>query len=78
VAKRASAAGRPCIAVGGGVEPDGIDALGALGVVVAPVSERPATVEEAMAAGATPVERCGERIARLVDLGVLLGAESLG
>jgi hypothetical protein len=33
-------------------------------------------VEEAMAAGVAPVERCGERLARLVGLGATLGAES--
>ena len=76
VARRAADAGRRCIAVGGGVEPEGITALGRLGVTVVPVAERPGTVEAAMAAGAAPVERCGERIARLVDLGLLLGAES--
>ena len=68
VARRASAAGRPCIAVGGGVTPDGIDALAPLGVVVVPVVERPQTVEEAMAAGRAPLVRCGERIARLVSV----------
>jgi glycerate kinase len=68
VAQRANAHGTPCIAVGGGVEAAGIDALGALGVVVVPVVERPQTVEEAMAAGTAPLERCGERLARLVGL----------
>jgi glycerate kinase len=68
VARRASAAGRPCIAVGGGVTPEGIDALAPLGVVVVPVVERPQTVEKAMAAGTAPLVRCGERIARLVSL----------
>ena len=68
VARRASAAGVACIAVGGGVTPGGIDALRSLGAVVVPVVERPQTVEEAMAAGPAPVERCGERIARLVGL----------
>lgn len=76
VARRASAAGVPCIAVGGGVTPGGIDALRPLGVVVVPVVEQPTTVEAAMAAGTAPVERCGERIARLVDLGRLLAASS--
>jgi glycerate 2-kinase len=69
VARRASAAAVPCIAVGGGVEPEGIAALAELGVVVVPIVERPQTVEEAMAAGPAPLERCGERIARLVSLG---------
>jgi glycerate kinase len=68
VARRAAAAGRPCIAVGGGVTPEGIDALRSVGVVVVPVVERPQTVEEAMAAGTAPLERCGERIAGLISL----------
>jgi glycerate kinase len=68
VAQRASEAGVRCVAVGGGVEPAGIEALAALDAVVVPVVERPQTVAEAMAAGTAPVERCGERIARLVSL----------
>jgi glycerate kinase len=68
VARRAQAAGVPCIAVGGGVEPEGIDALAAVGAVAVPVVERPQTVEAAMSAGSGPLERCGERIARLVTL----------
>jgi glycerate kinase len=69
VARRAHARGIPTIAVGGGVTPEGIDALAPFGAVVVPVAERPQSVEEAIAAGATPVERCGERIARLVSIG---------
>ena len=72
VARRAQAAGVPCIAVGGGVEPEGIAALAAVGAVAVPVAERPQSVEEAMAAGTAPLERCGERIARLVGLGAAL------
>ena len=68
VAKRAQAAGVPCIAVGGGVEPEGIAALAAVGAIAVPVVERPQSVEEAMAAGTAPLERCGERLARLVSL----------
>ena len=68
VAKRAAEAGLACVAVGGGVTPDGIAALASFGAVVVPVTERPQTVDEAMAAGVAPVERCGERIARLVGL----------
>lgn len=68
VARRAHQAGRPSIAVGGGVTPEGIDALAAFGTVVVPVAERPQSVEEAMAAGPEPLSRCGERIARLVSL----------
>jgi glycerate 2-kinase len=69
VARRAATAGVPCIAVGGGVEVAGIEALRPLGAVVVPVVERPQTVEEAMGAGSAPLERCGERIASLVGLG---------
>ena len=68
VAERASAAGVACVAVGGGVEAAGIEALATLGAVVVPVVERPQSVEEAMTAGTAPLERCGERIARLVSL----------
>jgi glycerate kinase len=77
VAKRARAAGVPCIAVGGGVTPDGIEVLGGIGVTVVPVSEGPQTVDQAMAAGAAPLERCGERIAQLVSLGRTLEIESV-
>ncbi len=70
VAKRAQSAGVPCIAVGGGVEPEGIDALAAVGAVAVPVVERPQTVEAAMAAGIDPLVRCGERLARLVTVGL--------
>jgi glycerate kinase len=69
VARRAAAAGVPCIAVGGGTEPDGIAALAAVGAVAFPVTEGPQTLERAMAAGTAPLERCGERLARLVAVG---------
>ena len=68
VARRAQAAGVPCIAVGGGVEPAGIDALGAVGAIAMPVVETPQTVAAAMAAGIDPLVRCGERLARLVGV----------
>jgi glycerate kinase len=67
VARRAQAAGVPCIAVGGGVEPEGIEALAAVGAIAVPVVERPQTVAEAMAAGVEPLIRCGERLARLTQ-----------
>lgn len=69
VARRAHARGIPCIAVGGGVTPEGHEALAGLAIAV-PIVERPQSVEEAVAAGAAPVERCGERLARLVSIGV--------
>jgi hypothetical protein len=58
----------PCIAVGGGVDVDGIRALAEVGAIAVPVVEHPISIEEAMAAGIAPLERCGERIARLVSL----------
>jgi len=68
VARRTQASGVPCIAVGGGVEPEGIAALEEIGAIAVPVIERAQTVEDAMAAGTVPLERCGERIARLVGV----------
>jgi glycerate kinase len=68
VARRAAAAGVPCIAFGGGVTSEGIAVLAELGAVVVPVSEAPTSVAEAMAAGAAPVERAAERVARLLSL----------
>lgn len=72
VARRAQAAGVPCIAVGGGVTPAGIDTLASVGAIAVPVSEAPQTVEAAMAAGGDPVARCGERIAQLVSLRLMV------
>ena len=68
VAKRAQAAGVRCVAVGGGVEVDGIEALAAVDAVAVPVVEKPQSVEEAMAGGVEPLVRCGERLARLLSL----------
>jgi glycerate kinase len=74
VAKRAQAAGRPCIAVGGGVTPEGMDALAAVGAIAMPLVELPHELEAAIAAGTGPVERCGERLARLVGAALTLPA----
>jgi glycerate kinase len=68
VARRAAEAGVPCVAVGGGVEPEGIEALAAAGAIAVPVVERPGSVAAAMKAGAAPLERCGERLARLASI----------
>lgn len=65
VARRARAAGVRCVAVGGGVEPAGVEALGRLGVTVVPVWEHPVAVAEAMAAGAAPLVACGARMAAM-------------
>jgi glycerate kinase len=67
VARRAQAARRPCIAVGGSVEPEGITALEAVGATAVPVWESPVPLEVALAAGDAPLEACGERLARGFD-----------
>jgi glycerate kinase len=64
VARRARAAGVPCVAVGGGVEPDGVTALAAVGATAVPVWEEAVPVDVAMAAGTRPIAACGERLAR--------------
>ncbi|CAN5593676.1 glycerate kinase [soil metagenome] len=69
VARRARAAGVACICFGGGVLPEGIDALAEQGAVVVPVAERPGSTAQAIAAGPAPLERAAERAARLVSLG---------
>jgi glycerate 2-kinase len=69
VARGARAAGTPCIAVGGGVDVAGIEALAAVGAVAVPVVEQPQPLADAIAAGTSPLERCGERLARLVTVG---------
>ena len=68
VARRAEAAHVACVAVGGGVLPDGIEALAAVGAIAVPVIERPMSIEDAMSSGSEPLERCGERLARLVSI----------
>lgn len=68
VARRASDATKPCIAFGGGATPEGIAALGQLGAIVVPVTERPTTVEEQIASGSAPLVRAAERAARLVSI----------
>jgi len=71
VAQQAASIGRACIAFGGGVLVEGIEALGALGAVVVPVVEQPMTIEAAMAAGVAPLERAAERVARLISIGAV-------
>lgn len=68
VARRAAAAGKHCIAFAGGVTVVGSDALFSLGAVAIPVVEHPISVEEAMQAGPSPVERAAERAAHLFTL----------
>jgi glycerate kinase len=69
VAKLAREAGVPCIAVGGGVEPEGEAALWEVGAIAVGVTERPQSLEDAIAAGDEPLARCGRRLARLLSAG---------
>ncbi len=66
VALRARAAGVRCIAVGGGVEPEGIAALAELGAEVVPVHPDPIALKDAIAAGAAPLVACGQRLASVI------------
>jgi len=74
VARRAREAGRPCVVIGGGIELEGVAAFAYLDAVVVSACEDHRGLEAAMAAGAAPVERAAERVARLVSLGAALTA----
>jgi glycerate 2-kinase len=78
VAQRAHAAGVPCVAIGGGIDAEGEAVLARLGAIAVPVSEAPTSLAAAMAAGPAPIQRCGRRLARILNLGVLLGAVPAG
>jgi len=69
VARRAQAANVSCICLCGGATPEGIAALAALGAVVVPTSEQPQTLDHAIAAGAAPLVRAAERVARIATIG---------
>lgn len=66
VARRARAAGIPCYAVGGSVEPDGATALAEEGAIPIPVHDRPISLATAIAAGAVPLQAAAERLARRI------------
>ena len=72
VARRARVAGVPCIAVGGGVEPEGVAALEAVGATAVGAWETPVELDVAMAAGIAPLVRSGERLARAVTAGAIV------
>jgi len=69
VAERARAAGARTICFGGGVTPEGAAFMHSIGVVTMPVTERPMTLEECVAAGTPPIARAAGRVAALVNLG---------
>jgi len=78
VARRAAAAGVPCLAIGGGVTPEGVAALAAAGALAVPVLDRPMSLEDAMSQAGPLVAAAGERLARIVELGVLVGDRRSG
>ena len=67
VARRASAAGVPCLAVTGSAMPEGEAALANLGCVAIPIVNRPMALSEAMADAPALVTATAERLARIVD-----------
>ncbi len=73
VAERARAAGARTICFAGGATPEGSAFMHRMGVVTMPVTERPMSLEECIAAGTPPIARAAERAAALVDLGGELG-----
>jgi glycerate kinase len=80
VARRAAAAGVPCIAIGGGLTNEGAAVLAAEGAAVTPVVPGPMDLGEAMDEAGALVEATGERLARIVDVvgAVALGRATLG
>jgi len=73
VARRAAAAGVPCLAVGGGITPEGVAALAGVGAVAVPMTDGPMTLEEAISEAAILVAAAGQRLARVVELGTVVG-----
>ena len=73
VARRAAAAGVPCLAIGGGVTAEGSAALASVGTISVPVLDQPMTLEDAMSQAAPLVSAAGRRLARMVELGTLVG-----
>jgi glycerate kinase len=73
LARRAAAAGVPCVAVGGGVTPEGIAALAAVGTLAVPALDRPMSLEDAMRQAGLIVAAAGERLASLVEVGAAVG-----
>jgi glycerate kinase len=68
VARLAERQGVRCAAVGGGVEPEGREALGRHGTLVVPVWQQPVALDVAMSAGAVPLVECGARMAAMDEL----------
>jgi glycerate kinase len=73
VAGRAATADVPCLAIGGGVTPEGMATLAEAGTLAVPVLDQPMSREDAMSQAASLVAAAGERLARLIELGTAVG-----
>ncbi len=73
VARRAAAAGVPCIALGGSVTAEGAATLARAGAAAMPVLHGPMELGDAMAQAAALVSAASERLARLIESGVRIG-----
>jgi glycerate kinase len=73
VAGRAAGADVPCLAIGGGVTPEGMATLAGVGTLAVPVLDQPMTLEDAMSQAASLVAAAGERLARMIELGTAVG-----
>jgi glycerate kinase len=78
VARRAAAAGVPCLAVGGSVTLEGAAVMVAEGAVAVPVLDRPMTLRDAMGEVSTLVVSAGERLARIVEIGSAVAGRGAG
>jgi glycerate 2-kinase len=73
VARKAAAADVPCLAIGGGVTPEGAAALASVGTLAVPVLDKPMTLEDAMSQAGPLVAAAGQRLALMIELGTLVG-----
>ena len=76
VARRAAAAGIPCLTVGGRVTREGAAVMVAEGAVAVPVLDRPLTLGEAMNEVSSLLISAGERLARMVEIGAAVALRS--
>lgn len=70
VARRSARAGVPCITVGGTVTPEGLAVMARERTAVMSVTDRPIELQQAMADAGPLVTAAGERLARLVEVGL--------
>lgn len=73
VARRAAAAGVPCLAMGGAITPEGAAVLAKVGSAVVPMIDRPMTLQKAMSDAGVLVRAAGERLARVVAVSTAVG-----